>query len=51
MSKDPALAELQDRIGHRFKDRELLIRALTHSSFGDGAGDTGCQNPRTTEGS
>lgn len=39
MSKDPALAELQDRIGHRFKDRELLIRALTHSSFGDGAGD------------
>lgn len=38
MSKDPALADLQDRIGWRFRDTGLLTRALTHSSFGDGAG-------------
>jgi len=32
-----AVAELQRRIGHDFKDRDLLERALTHSSVGDGA--------------
>ena len=32
-----AVAELERRIGHDFKDRELLERALTHSSVGDGA--------------
>jgi ribonuclease-3 len=32
-----AVAELEDRIGHKFKDRDLLERALTHSSVGDGA--------------
>jgi len=32
-----AVAELERRIGHRFKDRDLLERALTHASVGDGA--------------
>jgi ribonuclease-3 len=32
-----AVAELEQRIGHRFADRELLERALTHSSVGKGA--------------
>lgn len=27
---------LQDRIGYRFSDEELLERALTHASYGDG---------------
>ena len=32
-----AIAELERRIGHDFTDRDLLERALTHSSVGDGA--------------
>jgi ribonuclease-3 len=32
-----AVAELEHRIGYRFNDRELLDRALTHASVGDGA--------------
>jgi ribonuclease-3 len=32
-----AVAELQRRVGHHFADAELLERALTHSSVGDGA--------------
>jgi ribonuclease-3 len=32
-----AVAELERRIGHAFQDRELLERALTHASVGDGA--------------
>jgi ribonuclease-3 len=32
-----AVAELERRVGHEFKDRELLERALTHASVGDGA--------------
>ena len=32
-----AIAELERRIGHDFHDRDLLERALTHSSVGDGA--------------
>jgi len=32
-----AVAELERRVGHTFADRELLERALTHSSVGDGA--------------
>lgn len=32
-----AIAELEQRIGHSFADREVLERALTHSSVGDGA--------------
>jgi ribonuclease-3 len=32
-----AIEELERRIGHVFADRELLERALTHSSVGDGA--------------
>lgn len=32
-----AVAELERLIGHEFHDRELLERALTHSSVGDGA--------------
>lgn len=30
-----AVAELEQRIGHQFKDREILERALTHASVGD----------------
>jgi ribonuclease-3 len=32
-----AVAELERRIGYSFNDRELLERALTHASVGDGA--------------
>jgi ribonuclease III len=32
-----AVADLEGHLGHRFKDRELLERALTHSSAGEGA--------------
>jgi len=32
-------AEVQDRIGHRFRDRSLLQRALTHASVLDGRSD------------
>ncbi|WP_339739711.1 ribonuclease III [uncultured Maricaulis sp.] len=32
---DPT-ADLESRIGYVFKDRKLIERALTHSSFGDG---------------
>src|SRR5690242_4981692 len=32
-----AVAELERRIGYEFSDRDLLERALTHSSVGDGA--------------
>ena len=32
-----AVAELERLIGHAFHDRELLERALTHASVGDGA--------------
>ncbi len=32
-----AIAELEARIGHVFHDRELLERALTHASVGEGA--------------
>ncbi len=31
-----AAEALEKRIGYRFADRELLLRALTHSSFGEG---------------
>lgn len=30
------LAELEDRIGYVFKDKDLLVRAVTHPSYGDG---------------
>ncbi|MET0294801.1 MAG: ribonuclease III [Phenylobacterium sp.] len=32
-----AIAELERRVGHQFHDRELLERALTHASVGEGA--------------
>jgi len=32
-----AVGDLERRIGHKFEDRELLERALTHASVGDGA--------------
>ena len=36
-TREAAVAELERRIGHTFADRELLERALTHSSVGKGA--------------
>jgi ribonuclease III len=32
-----AVAQLEARIGHQFSDRDLLERALTHASVGEGA--------------
>lgn len=32
----PRLATLEERLGYSFKDTSLLIRAMTHSSYGDG---------------
>jgi ribonuclease-3 len=40
VAKNPrleAVAALEQALGHTFKDRELLDRALTHASVGDGA--------------
>ena len=36
MTREKSLAELQQRIGYTLKDQMLLVRALTHSSYGDG---------------
>ena len=36
-TRTAAIAELERRIGHGFSDRDLLERALTHASVGDGA--------------
>jgi ribonuclease-3 len=36
-SREAAVAELERRVGYKFNDRELLERALTHASVGDGA--------------
>ena len=36
-SRAAAVAALEARLGHLFTDRELIERALTHSSVGDGA--------------
>lgn len=38
-AREAAVAELERRIGHTFADRDLLERALTHASVGDGARD------------
>ena len=35
--RDAAVAALERRLKHVFSDRELLDRALTHASVGDGA--------------
>jgi ribonuclease-3 len=35
--RSAAIAELETRLGYAFTDRELLDRALTHASAGDGA--------------
>jgi ribonuclease-3 len=37
MDRASAVAELERNIGYSFKDRDLLERALTHASVGDGA--------------
>jgi len=37
ITRAEAVAELERRIGHTFGDRDLLERALTHASVGDGA--------------
>ena len=36
MSLDRRLLALEDRLGYAFTDRDLLVQALTHGSFGDG---------------
>ncbi len=36
-TRQAAIAELEHRIGHTFTDRDLLERALTHASVGDGS--------------
>lgn len=43
-----AVEALQRRIGHVFRDRALLERALTHASVGEGA-PTGVHGPRDNE--
>ena len=35
-ARTEAVAELQHRLGHAFKDKSLLDRALTHASVGEG---------------
>lgn len=43
-----AVAALETRLGHRFKDKALLERALTHASVGKGA-PVGIHGPRDNE--
>lgn len=43
-----AVAALETRLGHRFKDKALLERALTHASVGEGA-PVGIHGPRDNE--
>ena len=40
------LRDLEARIGHHFKDRELLRRALTHASVRQGRGNKRRDNER-----
>ena len=35
--RQTAVADLEQKLGHQFQDRDLLERALTHSSAGEGA--------------
>jgi ribonuclease III len=37
--RHPSLARLEERLGRRFRDRAILLRALTHSSHAHEAGD------------
>jgi ribonuclease-3 len=41
-----AIEALERRLGHVFKDRKLLERALTHASVGDGSAKPGLDNER-----
>ncbi len=36
MSLERRLSALEGRLGYQFSDRELLVQALTHGSYGDG---------------
>ena len=36
MSLERRLAALEERLGYKFTDRDLLVQALTHGSYGDG---------------
>ncbi|WP_395670359.1 ribonuclease III [Phenylobacterium sp.] len=36
-ARNAAVAELEELVGYTFRDRDLLERALTHASVGDGA--------------
>ncbi len=38
MRRRPDLSVLEERIGHRFADRDLLVQALTHVSATNGRG-------------
>lgn len=40
-----AVAALADRLGHAFRDPDLLERALTHASVGEGAGQAEGRKP------
>ncbi len=42
--KTPSLDELESALGYRFARRELLLRALTHSSFAREQGDRATEN-------
>jgi len=35
-NKYPRLTALESRLGYKFEDADILIRAMTHSSYGDG---------------
>ena len=47
-SRAEAVAALEQRIGHDFRDKALLERALTHASVGEGA-PPGAHGPRDNE--
>jgi ribonuclease-3 len=47
--EDYVLGQLQERIGYRFRDRRILERALTHSSWRHEARSQGAEDPLDNE--
>ena len=43
------LEELEDRIGYHFKDRELLLTAVTHTSYANEHRKKNCQHNERLE--
>lgn len=45
----PTFEELEQRLGYQFRDRELLVTALTHRSYANEHADEGCSDNEKLE--